>query len=160
MRKKRINDAANEIDVDNVFQFSNQIYSRYKIFVVTNNHTYFGIVNNIINFMFTLIFKFFFVIVAEWKIQLFIEIYVRTNNGFQNKIMLNESTDLHEIHIHMNADCIKNINIKFVKSINIFFDFQHEFFLHENVNKNLIYQITVKYDPTMIRKQNYIFFVW
>ena len=93
-----------------------------------NNYTCFDIVNNIVNFTFTLIIKKFFVIIAEWKIQFFIKIYVRTNNDSQNKITFNKSTNLHEIHIYMNADCIKNIKIKLVKSNKFFFLFSTRIF--------------------------------
>jgi hypothetical protein len=84
--------------------------------------------------------------------------YVRSNNVKynQNKNFRN-FIELHETHAYFDANIIQNIEIQKINLQNNLLDFMTEKLFRDDLNRELIYQMMIKYDSNFIRQCDFLF---
>ncbi len=126
--------------------------------LLTDDDNYVNIVNSIENVTSKLTSKISLIIISNWKSYVQISFYVRSNNvKYDQNWNFRNFIELHETHAYFDANIIQNIELNEINQQNNLLDLAQEKLFQNDLSRELIYQMTIKYDSNLIRQCEFLF---
>ncbi len=132
--------------------------TQYDVVLLTDDDNYVDIVNSIENVTSKLTLKISLIIISNWKSYVQISLYVRSSNvKYDQNRDFHNFIELHETHAYFDADIIQNIKLNEINQQSNLLDFAQEKLFRDDLSRELIYQMTIKYDSNLIRQSEFLF---
>jgi signal transduction histidine kinase len=125
--------------------------------LLINDDNYVEIVNSIENMTSTLTLKVSLIIISNWKWYVQISLYIRSSNVRYDQIKnFRNSIELHKTHTFLDSNVIQIINVEKIIYESFLFNLQRKKLFRVEINRELIYQMIIKYNSILIRQCNFL----
>jgi hypothetical protein len=146
------------VDDSNDLLTLNICKTQYDVVLLTDDDNYVDIVNSIEDVTSKLTLKISLIIISNWKSYVQISLYVRSSNvKYDQSRNFRNSIELHETHAYFDADIIQNIELNEINQQSNLLDLAQEKLFRDDLSRELIYQMTIKYDSNFIRQCEFLF---
>ncbi len=146
------------VDDSNNLLLLNICKTQYDVVLLADDDNYVDIINSIEDVTSKLTSKISLIIISNWKSYVQISLYVRSSNvKYDQSKDFRNSIELHETHAYFDANIIQNIEIQKINLQSNLLDFMKEKLFRNDLNRELIYQMTIKYDSNFIRQCDFLF---
>jgi hypothetical protein len=150
--EKKIIDDSNDLLTLNICK------TQYDVVLLTDDDIYVDIVNSIEDVTSKLTLKIALIIISNWKSYVQISLYVGSSNvKYDQSQNFRNFIELHETHAYFDVNIIQNIEIKNINQQSNLLDFMQEKLFRNDLSRELIYQMTIKYDSNFICQCEFLF---